>query len=155
MPRLPNDIAKQASNAAQGGFTPLDPGKYHARLTGVEAKVASTGNPMWVWAFEVSRGPRAGAKQWVNTVLVDTAMWKLGQVFDAFGVGTDTDTDELIGHEVILEVSQRTIGAGARSGQVGNNVDNVLPLSGSGGADTVTTTTATKTAATIPADAGF
>ena len=127
MPKLATAVAKQAASASVG-FAPLEPGIYYARLTGVEAKTASTGNAMWVWAFEISRGDKTGKKQWVNTVLVENAMWKLGQVFDAFGVPTDTDTDELIGKEVRIEVSQRTIGAGQRAGQIGNNVDNVLPL---------------------------
>jgi hypothetical protein len=130
MPRLPSEAAKKAKEAAAaGGFTPLKAGTCEARLTKCEATTAkSSGNPMWKWEFEIVEDPYVGRRQWVNTVLVENAMWKLGEVFEAFGVPTDTDTEELIGEHVLLEVSEQPISGGARAGQPGNNVDRVLPL---------------------------
>ena len=128
MPRLTPKLASGVKEAAQSsGFTALEPGAYRARLTKVDAKTASTGNPMWTWEFEVIEEPYKGRKQWNNTVLTDKALWKVAESFSAFGVPEETDTDELIGCTVVLEVSQRTIPTGARAGQLGDNIDRVVP----------------------------
>lgn len=79
MPKLPSAIAEQVRAAGESsGFTALPEGKYRVRLTKVEAKTASTGNPMWVWNFEVVEalpplepGKGKGRKLWNNTVLLD------------------------------------------------------------------------------------
>lgn len=133
MPRLPSEAAKEAKKAAEsGGFSPVEAGPYRVRLTDVKATTAkSSGNPMWVWELEsVEEGSR-GRKFWVNTVLTDKAMWKVGEMFAAFDAETDADTDELIGEECIAEISQRTITQGARAGQMGNNVDRCRSLNAS------------------------
>jgi hypothetical protein len=129
MPKLPGQAAADAKKAAQGGGREaLEEGTYAGRLTSVIAKpAASSGNPMWVWEFEVIDEPYVGRKLWVNTVLTEKAMWKVGEMFNAFGVPTDTDTDELIGETCLLQVSQQVIQKGARTGQMGNNVDRALP----------------------------
>lgn len=132
MPKLPSQAATAAKEAAQGSSREaLAEGTYEARLTSVIAKnAASSGNPMWVWEFEVVDEPYVGRKLWVNTVLTEKAMWKVGEMFAAFRVDTDTDTDELIGETCLLQVSQRKIEQGARAGQIGNNVDVALPVDG-------------------------
>lgn len=128
MPRLTPTLANDVNKAAESsGFTPLEPGTYRARLTKVDAKQSRNNNPMWVWEYEVLSEPYAGRKQWNNTVLTDKALWKVAETFAAFGVPVETDTDELIGCTVQLEVTQRTIEAGARAGQIGDNVERVLP----------------------------
>lgn len=141
MPQLPGKVAAAAREAAaNSGFTPIDEGTYELRLTNVTAKQSSNDNPMWVWELEttgrmmvdgelVEAGP-TGRRQWVNSVLTEKAMWKVGEMFAAFGVDTDTDTDELIGECCLGEVVQRVIGAGARAGQTGNEVQRCIALPG-------------------------
>jgi hypothetical protein len=126
VPKLTRDLAASVEKAASdgGSFEPLEPGEYRCRLHEVTAKNAASGNPMWVWVFETVDKPR-GRRLWVNTVLTDAALWKVGEVFTAFGVPTDTDTDEMIGATALLEVALREIGAGARKGQMGNDVTRV------------------------------
>lgn len=129
MPKLATGVAESVKKAAaSSGFTPMDEGRYRARLTKVTAKTAaSSGNPMWVWEFEILDEKYKGRKQWNNTVLTDAALWKVGESFAAFGVPEDTDTDELLGCTVELEVSQRRITGGNREGEMGNNIDRVVP----------------------------
>lgn len=138
MPKLGAELASGVKTAAENsGFTPMDEADYYARLVEVEAKPASTGSPMWVWKYEVLGpvSPKAGEaedryrgrNQWVNTVLTDKALWKVAEQFSAFGVPTDTDTDELIGCTCIIKVIQRKITGGAREGQIGNDVQRTLP----------------------------
>lgn len=124
MPKLPSAAAAEAKKAAEaGGFTAVEEGPYKLRLTDVKATNAkSSGNPMWTWELEsVEEGTR-GRKFWVNTVLTEKAMWKVGEMFAAFNAPTDTDTDELIGEHCLGNVVQRTITQGARAGQLGNDV---------------------------------
>lgn len=137
MPRLPSKAAEAAKAAAESsGFTAIEEGTYEARLTGVTAKNAkSSGNPMWVWELEIVEAPYRGRKLWVNTVLTDNAMWKVGEMFAAFGVDTDTDTDELVGDHCLVDVVQRVIEGGARAGQTGNDVARAHPVSGTAPAD--------------------
>jgi hypothetical protein len=129
MPKLnPNLASGVKKAAASSGFTPMEEGVYRARLTEVVAKnAASSNNPMWVWTYEIIDEKYKSRKQWNNTVLTDAALWKVGESFAAFGVPEDTDTDELLGCTVTLEISQREITQGARKGQIGNNIDRVLP----------------------------
>jgi hypothetical protein len=125
MPKLNPTLSSEVKEAASGGFL-LPPGRYRARLVEVEAKqAASSGNPMWTWKYEVIEEGHRGNTQWNNTVLTDKALWKVAESFAAFGVETDTDTDELIGCTVTLVISERIIQQGTRAGQKGNNVDQV------------------------------
>lgn len=134
MPKLPSEAAKKAKAAAEsGGREPLEPGDYEVRLTSVKATTSSNQNPMWVWEFEVLDEPYRGRRLWQNTVLTEKAMWKVGQTFEAFGRDADTDTDEIIGERVIATVVQRTITAGARAGQIGNDISDLSPIDGDSG----------------------
>lgn len=69
-----------------GGFTIPD-GVYKVRCVNVEQSVSKGGNPMFVWDFEVSDGPRAGFKSKVFTAITPAAMWKVAETVIALGVG--------------------------------------------------------------------
>jgi hypothetical protein len=114
---------------ASGGFEPLDDGVYHARLRAVEVSEnpGPSGSHYWKWEFEVVEEPYVNRRLWTNTSLADTAAFKLKELFDAFGEGTDTDTDDLCGQVVRLVVSTRTIQQGARKGEISNQIDRVSP----------------------------
>jgi Protein of unknown function (DUF669) len=127
MPKLSKEIAKAVDSAEStgNGFAPLENGVYRVRLGEVKATTArSSGAPMWSWMFETVEAPK-GRRLWTNTVLGDTSFWKIAEIFDAFGVSTDTDTDELIGCTVEVDVTQRVIEAGDKKGQMSNNIASV------------------------------
>lgn len=133
MPVLNEELAGQVDEAAASGgqFEALEPGVYTARLGKVEATIASTKSPMWKLEFEDIRdldGDKQPGRQWTNLVLVDTAMWKVGQFFAAFGVSTKTDTEELVGHRCRLSIDRRVITKGKRTGEQGNEIAGFLPL---------------------------
>lgn len=69
-----------------GGFTIPD-GIYKVRCVNVEQSVSKGGNPMFVWDFEVSEGPKAGFKSKVFTAITPAAMWKVAETVIALGVG--------------------------------------------------------------------
>jgi hypothetical protein len=127
MPKLNAQLATAAGAAVTSSFEPLPEGVYQVALKGVDIKEGQKG-PYWVWEFEIPAGSdHAGRRFWLNTSLSEAALWKLNETFAAFGATTDTDTDELIGKVVKAVVVQRTIQAGARAGEVTNQIDQVLP----------------------------
>lgn len=130
MPKLNKTQAKKTAAAESSSFGPLDPGIYTGRLSSVEAKDGAKGT-YWSWEFdeiETRDGDKVPGRLWVNTSLSDSASWKLKEMFDAFGYSTDSDTDEMVGERIKLQVSQRVIESGARAGELGNNVDRCMPL---------------------------
>ena len=69
-----------------GGLTIPD-GVYKVRCVNVEQTVSKGGNPMFVWDFEVSEGPKTGFKSKVFTAITPAAMWKVAETVIALGVG--------------------------------------------------------------------
>ncbi len=130
MPKMNKTNAKAASDAADegGSFEPMLDGRYICKLVECEAKEGKTA-PYWSWQYEVNEeGEFLGRKLWDNTSLSEKALWRVGQVFAAFEVPADTDTDELIGREVAIIVGHETAQAGKRQGQLVNVVVRLEPL---------------------------
>ena len=133
MPKLSKEKAAAVNEAeGQGDFEALPEGRYIAELTGVDGDGKGPKGPYWTWQFDVVDVPgtagegHGGRKLWLTTSLGQD--WAVKRAFEAFGVPADTDTDELITQVAVLMVSQREIEKGQRKGQLGNNVDNILPL---------------------------
>lgn len=134
MAKLSNEAAKQvaAADTSGGSREPLAEGKYRCRLLDVESTKSKAGNPMWVWKFEVEVGQNpsdAGRWLWERTAIQENTMWKIRQVFDAFGVPADTDTDDLIGTTVDLMVGQTVAQQGKMQGKIVNEITEFLPAS--------------------------
>lgn len=127
MAKLNKGMAKKTAEASSN-FEPLEDGAYHVRLTKVDTDRTGGAGPYWSWEFDVVEpGDYEGRKLWNNTSLSEQALWKLNEAFKAFGVDTDTDTDELLGQVCKAIVSTRTIPSGARKGELGNQVDKLIP----------------------------
>jgi hypothetical protein len=133
MPKLPADKAKEVENAESTGGL-MEPGIYVMRLVSVDSEDGPRG-VYWKWTFKVPEDtheehakPYRNWNQWLNTSMSEKAAWKLKEVFDAFGVPTTTDTDDLVGRLVRVEVQQSTIQSGSRQGEMGNKVASVMPL---------------------------
>jgi uncharacterized protein DUF669 len=130
MPKLSGETAKKVNETEGGGgqFEVLPAGKYRARLIDVESTKSAAGNPMWVWKFEVTDpSAHAGRWLWERTAIQDNTMWKIRQVFDAFGVPADTDTDDLVGSAVDLMVGQTVAQRGKMQGKTVNEIVEFLP----------------------------
>ena len=131
MAKLNKNLAKQATDKAEDwkdGFQPVEPGLYLAKLTKVDTDGMGPAGPYWTWEYEsleVGEQP-GGRKFWDNTSLSDKAIGRLGKVFEAFGVPATTDTDDLIGNVVCLDITIDTIRKGDRTGEQTNRVRSVL-----------------------------
>lgn len=129
MPKLSSSMADKVDEVESSTFEAIPEGIYRAVLEGEVEVVQGAKGPYWKWVFKiVEEGEGKGRKMFVNTSLSESALWKLKEVFDAFGEPTSTDTDDLIGREVKLFVVQKPYEQGARAGEMGNEVKNVLPV---------------------------
>ena len=127
MPKLAKSLASKAETekASWGDRSPLDPGFYLCRLRKVDVRDGKAA-AQWVWEFEEVHSER---RVWDSTSLSEKAIGRLGKVFEAFGVPTDTDTDLVCGKLIALRIGQRTIQDGEKKGQVTNTVESFHPAS--------------------------
>jgi hypothetical protein len=131
MPKLTSNVAQKTAEAEGGNFEPLPENTYLAVPEEVTMEPGGANGPYWKWTFKIAEGQEyAGRKLFMNTSLSEKALWKLKETFEAFGVSTDTDTDDLIGKPVKLYVVQRPIEQGKRKGEIGNEIRNLLPADG-------------------------
>jgi hypothetical protein len=133
MPKLTTDVAQKVDKA-ESGFQPVPEGVYILQLMeDVEVKEGAKG-PYWRWTFEVPKEhegeelEHSGRRFWTNTSLSEAAYFKLQEAFRAFGVPTDTDTEDLVGRRVKAVVVMRTIQQGQRKGELSNEIAELLPL---------------------------
>ena len=155
MPRLAKNMTKVVAEAepVSGGFDLLSPGRYPARLKEVQSKITAKGDPAWNWVFSQItdlEGKKYPGCQFVWTNLPkdgkpsadiqansrELEKWETAQrlaagrlhaMFDAFGFDVDSDTDELLGEKVILQIGVEAIKGGPRKGEMQNRVVKVLP----------------------------
>jgi hypothetical protein len=127
-PKLNAAMAKKVG-AATSSFTPIPDGTYTVTLKSVDVKTGPAG-PYWKWTFTVDPGKR---QLFLNASLSEEAQWRLNEVFKAFGAAPDTDTDELLGQKIRVQVGTRTIQAGARAGELANDIIKCLPAEGGNG----------------------
>lgn len=128
MPKLNSDIAQKV-DSAEDGFTPVEEGVYTLQLAkDVDIKEGPKG-PYWKWEFVIPEGlQHSGRKFFTNTSLSESAFFKLKEAFGAFGVATDTDTEDLVGQKVKALITIRTAQGGARAGEPTNEISKLLPL---------------------------
>lgn len=122
-----NKATAKSIDEAKDGFEPLPVGTYHVKLLDVDATREGPKGPYWSWAYEVVEPGFQGRRLWNATSLADGAQFGLKQTFAAFGVPTDTDTDDLCGRVIRAVVQHRVIQGGAREGQIGEQVSRLLP----------------------------
>jgi len=71
----------------QGSSFVIPNGNYKVKCVEVEQSVSSSGNPMFVWTFEISEGNNIGFQSKVFTAITPAAMWKVAETVIALGVG--------------------------------------------------------------------
>lgn len=148
----------KAAEAVTGEFTPMPAGRYVATLSEVEERTSKAGNKYWNCTFtdiENMEGETQPGRLWYTVMLPIDKMpddykpgpkskaatreeaWetyqaltagKIKAFFEAFGYSEDSDTDEMLGEQVILQVGIETIQQGERTGQKTNRVNAIRPL---------------------------
>ena len=124
MPKLSNKQAKAVEEAEERELVLLDDGTYMGALQSVKEEKGDKG-PYWVWEFllvEDADGEELEnqSRVWENTSLSEKALFRLKAMFAAFEVDPDTDTDEILGQYVWVDVGHEVQKAGSRAGQLRN-----------------------------------
>ncbi len=147
MPKLNAAKAAEVKKAGEEGAFPVFPvGLTKLKLVDVTTGNSRAGDPMWTWQFKYvefldTYTPEPGDEgkphpserykdKKVNyfTVLRDDLLWDLDNVFAAFDADPDTDTDDLVGDEVVVMMDQAMIEKGRSKGQMGNNITRFFTL---------------------------
>lgn len=151
MPKLNPTKAAEVKKAGEEGAFPVFPvGLTKMKLADVTTGNSRAGDPMWTWEFryveylEDWKAPEdaepgsvaakhpteryAGKTQKYYTVLRDDLLWDLDNMFAAFDSDPDTDTDDLIGDEIVVMMDQAMIEKGQAKGQMGNNITRLYTL---------------------------
>lgn len=143
MPKMTPEMAAQVDEAAQSDdFTRvIEEGLYAAVLTGCKAGESSQKKtPLWTWTFEIPEGfPHAGKRLFNDTYLTPASLGMPGgqkQTFAALGVPPSTDTDEVLGTPVMLDVRVESYKNKAGNDAQRNIIANVLPYEYNDGSDT-------------------
>lgn len=137
MPKLDGNVAEQVDKA-ESGTQLIEEGLYEMVLIEVAATgkdgqpLVGKAGPYWSWTFAFPEDAERYAKRraWRITSLSPDSAWVMKQMFDAFGVPADTDTDELIGKRAMVEIGHRTVTQGDNAGDIKETVKKVLPLDG-------------------------
>lgn len=134
MPKLNNDTAAKV-DSAESGIDPVEEGIYVLRLREDVTVREGQAGPYWAWTFEIPEGQeKAGRRFFHNTSLSEQAFFKLKETFEAFGVPTNTDTEDLVGKTVKAHIIIKTIQKGQRQGELGNEIKSLHPIDHDGGA---------------------
>jgi hypothetical protein len=130
MPKL-NEEQQQAVEESESSTFLHEPGTYLAVLNKVEEKQGKKA-PYWEWEFQVVGNEDGesiqGARIWENTSLSQAALWRLKEMFAAFGTTPDTDTDDLLGQYVWLMLGQEVQPVGQGAGKTRNTFLGALPV---------------------------
>lgn len=62
-------------------------GWYTAEVVSVEKGVSRNHNPQWTWKFMITEGPHEGQMIPLFTAITPQALWKVGEVVTALGLG--------------------------------------------------------------------
>lgn len=134
MPKLDDGTAEAVRN--DDGTNLMQEGVYEMILTAVSATnkdgepLTGANGPAWSWEFTVPDDAAKYAKRKIWAYTAHAQAWLLKKYFDAFGVSPDTDTDDLIGRRVLVEVTTYTVKSGDNVGDIRNGVKSLLPLDG-------------------------
>lgn len=107
-PTLGKEIMLNLDFSSVPSREPLEEGLYELTVAKAEETTSSAGNPMIKMEFDVNGFE--GRKLWDNFVLIEKALWKVKEFFEAVGLNTDEivkmDVAELVGASVKAKVYQ-------------------------------------------------
>lgn len=116
------DLTEVKSN-----FTIPD-GLYKVRCTEIEQSVSKSGNPMFVWTFQVSEGEHAGHELKVFTAVTPAAMWKVAETVEALGIGQTGSVVKFKRSDVLNRECGAMVEASEYNGQSRSSVTRVMSL---------------------------
>lgn len=115
------------STAQDRSYTVPD-GSYKAKCIDVSQEVSKSGNPMFVWQFELVGGQYAGKqfKSW--TAVTPAAMWKVAETVVALGVGQNGQVVKFKRSDVIGKLCGLVMEQDEYNGKMVSRVARVISL---------------------------
>jgi hypothetical protein len=103
-------------------------GSYKAKCIDVTQEVSKSGNPMFVWQFELTEGKYAGKqfKSW--TAITPAAMWKVAETVIALGVGQNGQVVKFKRGDVIGKLCGLVMEQDEYNGKLTSRVSRVISL---------------------------
>lgn len=133
MAKLNKETAQKVTDA-EDGFKPIPDGVYIVELReDVDVREGDKGT-YWSWSFEIPKEhdgkelDHSGRRLWLNTSLSEASYFKLKETFAAFGVPTDTDTEDLVKRRIKVVVRTEIQQKGKNKGKEQNVIDQLLPI---------------------------
>lgn len=134
MPKLTGTKAAEVKKAGEEGAFPLFPiGLTRLKLRDVTTGKSRGGDPQWTWDFgyvehleptdehpDTTKYAGKSVKYW--TTIKDDTLWDVDRVFAAFDAEPDTDTDELIGEEIVVAIDQSLARGGRNRGEMQSEI---------------------------------
>lgn len=113
------------SNVQENSYTIPD-GIYAAKCIDVTQDVSKSGNPMFVWEFELVGGNYNGRtfKSW--TAITPAAMWKVAETVQALGIGQTGRVVKFKRSDVIGKACGLVIEQDEYNGKVNSKISNVI-----------------------------
>lgn len=115
------------SDVQEQSYTIPD-GTYRAKCIDVSQDVSKSGNPMFVWTFELIGGQYAGRqfKSW--TAITPAAMWKVAETVIALGVGQTGKVVKFKRGDVVNRECGLVIEQDEYNGKVSSKISRVISL---------------------------
>lgn len=115
------------SNVQENSYTIPD-GVYAAKCIDVNQDVSKSGNPMFVWEFELVGGDYNGRtfKSW--TAITPAAMWKVAETVQALGVGQTGQVVKFKRSDVIGKACGLVIEKDEYNGKESSKISNVISV---------------------------
>lgn len=115
------------SDVKENSYTIPD-GLYKVKCINVEQAIAKSGNPMFVWDFEIQEGPHAGFISKVFSAITPAAMWKVAETVQALGVGQTGQVVKFKRSDVIGKICGAMIEQGEYEGKTRSSIVKVMTL---------------------------
>lgn len=103
-------------------------GSYKAKCIDVQQDVSKSGNPMFIWQFELVDGKYAGRtfKSW--TAITPAAMWKVAETVIALGVGQQGQVVKFKRGDVIGKLCGLVLEEDEYNGKATSRISKVISL---------------------------
>jgi len=103
-------------------------GTYKAKCIDVQQDVSKSGNPMFVWEFELVEGQYAGRTFRSWTAITPAAMWKVAETVIALGVGQQGQVVKFKRGDVIGKLCGLILEQDDYNGKTTSKVTKVIPV---------------------------
>lgn len=114
------------------GFDPVPAGPYNVSITKAEPRQTAAGQAALNWTLTIQEGDFTGQNLFLFTMLEGKGTFKTKELLIAAGLDCsedqlDFDTDDLLGIDITVTVSQEMVNGRDGETKIVNKIDSILP----------------------------